>query len=71
MAVGTVTFRQVAPAMFDIPVTLNVTDTSFDFTPTTALAVGASYEVVVDTMATDLAGNALGSPFTLAFQVTP
>ena len=32
---------------------------------------GASYEVVVDTTATDLAGNSLGSPFTLAFQVIP
>lgn len=70
-AVGTVTFRQVAPMMFDIPVTLNLTDTSLDFTPTTPLAVGASYEVVVDTAATDLAGNALGAPFTLAFQVIP
>lgn len=68
---GAIVFRQTTPTLVEIPVTPAITDTGFQFTPTNALLVGRAYEVVVDTSVTDLGGNPLAAPLTVAFSVIP
>lgn len=65
---GAVTFRQVQPVVQDLPVTPNPGDFGLDFSPG-PLVSGATYQVVVDTAVTDLAGNPLAAPLDYMFTV--